>query len=129
MCSNHISRRHALQIAGGTTALAVAGCLGDDGDGGEGEDDDVEEVELGEGDVQLRFSGWGDGVERETVEDMLESYAEENPEVGIEYIQFPSTSTTDSEHSSVPVKNLTSSTRRWAGSPDSKRFSSTSKTT
>lgn len=84
---NGLSRRTVIKLTAGGSVVSLAGCLGGDGDGDE--DDDVEEVELGEGDITLEFSGWGEGVERQAVEDMLESFANQNEDVGVQFQHVP----------------------------------------
>lgn len=83
-----LSRRRLIKITAGGSVVGLAGCIGGNGDE-DADDEDVEEVDLGEGDITLEFSGWGEGVERETVEDMLASYAEQNDEVGVQFQHVP----------------------------------------
>lgn len=88
MDGNGLSRRKLIKITAGSSVVAFAGCLGDNGDD-DVDDEDVEEIDLGEGDVTLEFSGWGEGVERQTVEDMLESFAEQNDDVSVQFQHVP----------------------------------------
>lgn len=86
MDTNGLSRRTVIKVTAGGSLASLAGCLGGDGDE---DDEDVDEVALGEGDITLEFSGWGEGVERQAVEDMLESFADQNEDVGVQFQHVP----------------------------------------
>lgn len=73
-----------LSAVAGTGAVGIAGCMGF----GEGEDEE-DTVDFGEGDIQLDVATSGDSVERETVEQILESYANDRSEVGVSYLHIP----------------------------------------
>ncbi|WP_276257104.1 extracellular solute-binding protein [Halomontanus rarus] len=93
MVDERLSRRKVVAATAASSVLGLSGCIGglggDGGNGGNGNESDVEEVELGDGEKQMEFAGWGDGVERETVEGMLESFAQERDEIAINYQHVP----------------------------------------
>lgn len=87
MVRSSMGRRRVVKglIVSGVAGLA--GCLG--GDGNSSEDDDVTEQNIGEGDTELRFAGWGTGAEDEAVTTGLESFAQQSDGVAVNYENIP----------------------------------------
>lgn len=97
MAYDNLSRRAVIGTTAGISAVGLGGCLGGslggngNGNGGNssGGGENESSKEFGEGDVQLQFSTSGGGVERETVESQIESFAEENSNVSVEFLHIP----------------------------------------
>ncbi|MCU4975056.1 sugar ABC transporter substrate-binding protein [Halobacteria archaeon AArc-m2/3/4] len=88
MVRYELPRRSVLGTAAGLSIAGLAGCFGDD-DSDDGSGDDIDGESLGEGDIELEFSTSGGGVERETVESQLESYADANEDISVEFLHIP----------------------------------------
>ncbi|MEY7848423.1 sugar ABC transporter substrate-binding protein [Natrarchaeobius sp. A-rgal3] len=89
MPRHKLTRRSVVGTATGVSIASLAGCANvlDDDSGGNG--DDVAESAFGDGEIELQFSTSGGGVERETVESQIESFAESNEEISIEFMHIP----------------------------------------
>lgn len=90
MVRDQVDRRNVIKGLTVAGISGLAGCVGGGGDdGGNGNGDGVDEEQLGEGDATLRFAGWGSGAEDEAVAEGLETFAEQNDDVAVNYENVP----------------------------------------